>query len=188
MPFTISDFRGKALNKAGARANLFEVTMTAPSIATELNADGGKEFSFACKGAGIPPMTVGVVEVPYFGRVVKVPGNKTFENWSVTIINDEEFHLRNGFEKWVAAMGTHEGNVATIGNTFGSQGGSLFGSAVVQHYSKGGGKIAAAEYKFVNIFPVSVAEITLGWDANDAIEEFAVEFAYDYWTHESVVT
>ena len=189
MPFKISEFRGKALNNAGARANLFEVVMTAPQAATELNADSGKEFSFACKASAIPTMTVGVVEVPYFGRVVKVPGNKTFDNWNVTIINDEEFHLRNGFEKWVAAMGTHEENVATIGNTFGATGGgNLFGSATVQHYSKGGGKIAAAEYKFVNIFPVSVAEIALGWDANDAIEEFTVEFAYDYWTHVSVVT
>ena len=74
------------------------------------------EFTFACKAAAIPAMTVGVVEVPYFGRVVKVPGNKTFDNWTVTIINDEGFHIRNGMEKWMAAMGTHEGNIATIGS------------------------------------------------------------------------
>ena len=186
MAFTISDFRSKALNKAGARANLFDVKMKAPDVAKELNADGGKEFSFSCKAAAIPAMAVGTIDVPYFGRVIKVPGNKTFDNWTVTIINDEEFPLRNGFEKWVAGMGTHEGNLATIGADFATN--TLYGEATVQHYSKAGGALAQAEYKFVNIFPVAVAEITLGWDANDAIEEFTVEFAYDYWTHKGVVT
>ena len=94
MAFTISEFRGKALNNAGARANLFDVTMTGASAAG-LNAS---EFTFACKAAAIPAMTVATVDVPYFGRVVKVPGNKTFENWTVTVINDEEFLIRNAME------------------------------------------------------------------------------------------
>ena len=184
MAFTISEFRGKALNNAGARANLFDVTMTGASAAG-LSKD---EFTFACKAAAIPAMTVGTIDVPYFGRVIKVPGNKTFDNWTVTVINDEGFLIRNAMEKWVAAMGTHEGNIATIGSTFTAAGGTLYGDATVQHYDKGGAKIGAAEYKFKNIFPVSIAEIALGWDANDAIEEFTVEFAYDYWTHTDVVT
>ena len=183
MAFTISEFRGKALNNAGARANLFDVTMTGAGAAG-LNAS---EFTFACKAAQIPAMAVATIDVPYFGRTIKVPGNKTFDNWSVTIINDEGFAIRNGMEKWIAAMGTHEGNVATVGTDFTASGGTLFGNATVSHYDKAGSK-TIAEYKFVNIFPVSLAEITLGWDANDAIEEFAVEFAYDYWTHTDVVT
>ena len=186
MPFKIQEFRGKALDGAGARANLFEVSMTAPAAAAELNAVD--EFKFACKAAAIPAMTVATIDVPYFGRTIKVPGNKTFDNWTVTIINDEEFLIRNAMEKWVAAMGTHEGNIATIGNTFGAAGGTLYGQATVQHYKKTSAAIAQAKYSFVNIFPVSIAEITLGWDANDAIEEFTVEFAYDYWLHEGVVT
>ena len=117
-----------------------------------------------------------------------MPGNKTFDNWTVTVINDEEFLIRNAMEKGIAAMGTHEGNVATIGNTFGASGGTLYGHATVQHYGKGGAKLSTGEYKFVNIFPVNISEIALGWDANDAIEEFTVEFAYDYWTHTDVVS
>jgi len=183
MAFTISEFRGKALNNAGARANLFDVTMTGASAAG-LNAS---EFTFACKAAAIPAMAVATIDVPYFGRMVKVPGNKTFDNWTVTIINDEEFLIRNAMEKWVAAMGTHEGNIATIGNTFGASGGTLFGNATCKHYNKSNDK-TIAEYQFVNIFPVNISEIALGWDANDAIEEFTVEFAYDYWTHTDVVT
>ena len=182
MAFAINKFRTNALNNSGARANLFDVTISGATIAG-LTAS---EFNFSCKGAAIPPMAVGVVEVPYFGRVVKVPGNKTFDNWSTTVINDEGFEIRNAFEKWLAAMGTHEGNLSTIGG--GTTGGvsSLYGSASVSQYSKAGGT-ALETYNFVNIFPVSLGEITLGWDSNDAIEEFTIEFAYDYWTHGTVV-
>ena len=183
MPFKIQDFRGKALNKAGARANLFQVTITGTPGDISLDAD---EFRFACKGAAIPAMAVGTIDVPYFGRVVKVPGNKTFDNWSVTVINDEGFLVRNGFEKWVASMGTHKGNVQSAAST--NLTSALYGDATVQHYGKTGSTSKIAEYKFVNIFPVAVSEIALGWDANDAIEEYTVEFAYDYWTHTGQVT
>ena len=170
MPFSINTFRSNALNNAGARANLFDVTMTGAPVAG-LNAS---EFTFACKAAQIPSSTVGVVEVPYFGRVVKVPGNKTFENWTVTIINDEGFEIRNAMEKWIASMGSHADNLVAAG-------GLNYGTALVKQYSKQGGD-AIHTYTFKNIFPVSVAAIDLAWDSNDAIEDFAVEFAFDYWT------
>ena len=182
MAFEINKFRTNALNNSGARANLFDVTISGATIAG-LTAS---EFNFSCKGAAIPPMAVGVVEVPYFGRVVKVPGNKTFDNWSVTIINDEGFLVRNGFEKWVASMGTHIGNVQSSASSTLASG--LYGNATVVHYGKTGSTSVLATYNFVNIFPVSVSEIALGWDANDAIEEYTVEFAYDYWTHTGQVT
>jgi len=185
MAFTIDKFRTTALSAGGARANLFDVTIS-DIDANLMTAIAVKEFSFACKASAIPPMAVGVVEVPYFGRVVKVPGNKTFDNWSVTIINDEGFLVRNGMEKWVASMGTHKGNVQSAASSALTS--ALYGEAVVQHYGKTGTASKIAEYKFVNIFPVSVSEIALGWDANDAIEEYTVEFAYDYWTHTGQVT
>ena len=179
MAFSINTFRSNALNNAGARANLFDVTMTGAGAAG-LNAS---EFTFACKAAQIPSSAVGVVEVPYFGRVVKVPGNKTFENWTVTIINDEDFNIRNAMEKWITAMGTHEGNVATIS----AGDGTLYGQATVNQYAKAGGTVLEA-YNFVNIFPINVAAIDLAWSDNDTIEDFTVEFAYDYWTHGTIVT
>ena len=184
MAFEINKFRTNALNNSGARANLFDVTISGATIAG-LTAS---EFNFSCKGAAIPPMAVGVIEVPYFGRTVKVPGNKTFDNWTTTVINDEGFEIRNAFEKWIAAMGTHEKNVSTIGG--GTTGGvtSLYGSASVSQYGKDGSTTALETYSFVNIFPVNLSEIALGWDSNDAIEEFTIEFAYDYWTHGTVVT
>ena len=185
MAFTIDTFRTTALSAGGARANLFDVTIAGVAATTHL-ATGVAEFKFACKAAAIPAMAVGVVEVPYFGRVVKVPGNKTFDNWSVTIINDEGFLVRNGMEKWVASMGTHIGNVQSAASSALTS--SLYGNATVQHYGKAGEGSKIASYNFVNIFPVSVSEIALGWDANDAIEEYTVEFAYDYWTHTGQVT
>ena len=185
MAFTIDTFRTTALSAGGARANLFDVTIAGAAATTHL-AGGVAEFKFACKAANIPAMAVGVVEVPYFGRVVKVPGNKTFDNWSVTIINDEGFLVRNGFEKWVASMGTHIGNVQSAASSKLATG--LYGNATVAQYGKTGLTDILALYNFVNIFPVSVSEIALGWDANDAIEEYTVEFAYDYWTHTGQVT
>ena len=185
MAFTIDTFRTTALSKGGARANLFDVTIAGVAATTHL-ATGVAQFKFACKASAIPAMAVGVVEVPYFGRVVKVPGNKTFDNWSVTIINDEGFLVRNGMEKWVASMGSHIGNVQSAESSALSS--ALYGDATVQHYGKKGPTDKIASYTFKNIFPVSVSEIALGWDANDAIEEYTVEFAYDYWTHTGQVT
>ena len=178
MAFTISEFRGKALNNAGARANLFDVTMIGASAAG-LNAS---EFTFACKAAAIPAMTVGTIDVPYFGRVVKVPGNKTFDNWTVTILNDEGFEVRNAMEKWMVVMGGHASNLSTVGAAAaGGANNLLYGTGVVRQYAKAGGT-AIQTYQFENIFPVNVGEIALDWSSNDAIEEFTVEFAYDYWT------
>ena len=185
MSFSIDTFRGSALAAGGARANLFEVMLTGSAAgAFEVNTT---EFQFACKAAAIPAMAVGTIDVPYFGRVVKVPGNKTFDNWTVTIINDEGFAIRNGFEKWIAAMGTHVKNVVEVGG--GGLGvDTLYGDATVTHFGKKGPAETLASYVFKNIFPVSMSEIALGWDANDAIEEFTVEFAYDYWTHGAIVS
>ena len=86
-------------------------------------------------------------------------------------------------------MGTHIGNVQSAASSDLTS--ALYGNATVSHFSKKGpadSPVPIAKYNFVNIFPVSMSEITLGWDANDAIEEFTVEFAYDYWTHSDVVT
>ena len=183
MPFSITKFRGGALNNSGARANLIDVQLDSFPSTIGLT---GTEFTFACKGSAIPAMTVGVVEVPYFGRVVKVPGNKTFDNWSTTIINDEGFEVRNAMEKWMVLMGGHESNISSFGAAAAGGGNAaLYGSALVRQYSKSDATTALQTYKFINIFPVSVGEITLEWGDNDSIEEFAVEFAYDYWTSQA---
>ena len=82
MAFSISTFRSSGMNQGGARPNLFEVFIAGQALPAN--------FRYLCKIATIPPSTMGVVEVPYFGRMVKVPGNRTFDNLSVTVINDED--------------------------------------------------------------------------------------------------
>ena len=131
------------------------------------------------KIATIPPSTMGVVEVPYFGRQVKVPGNSTFDNLSITILNDENFSIRNKIEEWMAQMNSHVGNVQT-----GALADLTTNTTVsIKHYGVAGGNDSLGEWKFVNCFPVALGEIALDWGSNDTVEEYTVDWAYDYWTH-----
>ena len=173
MAFNIADFQ-EALADQGARPNLFEMTLTVPSIPTVVNTN----FQRLCKTAQIPGSTIGVVEVQYFGRPVKMPGNRTFENLTTTIINDEGFKLRHALEKWMSFLNTHEGNVST---TAGGAALAYTGTLTLQQYSRDG-LADINPYKFNRCWPVNVAPIDLDWGTNDTIEEFTVEWAYDWWS------
>ena len=174
MAFNIADFQ-EALAEQGARPNLFEMTLTVPSITGVINTN----FTKLCKTAQLPGSTIGVVEVQYFGRPVKMPGNRTFENLTTTIINDEDFVLRNAMEAWMAFLNQHEEN------TSGVIGLNYTGTLTLRQYDKAGDAIADAEYVFNKCWPVNVAPIDLDWGTNDTIEEFTVEWAYDWWSNDT---
>jgi hypothetical protein len=119
-------------------------------------------------------------------------GNRTFDNWSVTVLNDEDFLVRNAFELWSSYINSHENNLRDP-SVITEQGlASYRTSALVRHYAKtgifaggttsGDASIPTRQYTFVNIFPINISNIELNWETTDAIEEFTVEFAYDYWT------
>ncbi len=168
--FTISTFR-EAIKKQGgvAKPNLFEVNIT--------NAPSGfpdRAFNFQCKIATIPPSTMGVIEVPYFGRMIKIPGNRTFDNLSLTVINDANQIMRASFESWMAGMNSHENNTTDIRTV-------LNANLTITHFDETGAQGKTGEWTFVNCFPVSLGEIGLDWGSNDTAEEFSVDFAYDYW-------
>lgn len=172
MAFNISNFRTNMLGD-GARPNLFDVQLTLGNLAALAGATSlAEDFRFKCRAAQIPGSTLGVVNVPYFGREVKFAGNRTFADWTVTIINDEDFLIRDFFETWMDRINEHTNNVRTITQ--------YFCQAVVTQFRKDGGP--AAQYNFVNIFPTDLSAIDLDWGSNDAIEEFTVNFTYDYWT------
>jgi hypothetical protein len=190
MPFNVSTFAAQGLPYGGARASLFEVFLTLPAGIAEPTAEA--QFRFVCKASSIPSSTVGQIEVPYFGRKVKMAGNRTFENWTVTVMNDEDFLVRNAFELWSSYINSHENNLRDA-SVIAEQG--LLGyrtTAVVRHYAKtgvfaggttsGDASIPTRQYSFINIFPINIGNIELNWETTDAIEEFTVEFAYDYWT------
>ena len=132
-----------------------------------------------CKATSIPQSTVSSIDVPYFGRKVKVAGNRTFENWTITVINDEDFMIRKYMEHWLASINGHATNIKNSGIT--SEPASYQATAIVRQFSKGPEQLAIRAYKFANIFPTEVSTIELNWETVDAIEEFTVTFAYDFW-------
>jgi len=173
MAFTISNFREAIAKQHGiARPNLFEVIVTSPPDTVK---DKFADFRFQCKMATIPPSTMGVIEVSYFGRMIKIPGNRTFDNLSLTVINDEDYTIRNAIEKWMALMNSHANNIQEVEDVK-----DLFCGITISHF--GVTDFPTGSWNFINCFPVSLGEISLDWGSNDTAEEFSVDFAYDYWT------
>jgi hypothetical protein len=129
----------------------------------------------------LPPSIVGVATQFYFGRQVKFAGDRQFPDWSLTIINDEDFIIRNAFETWSDKLNSHSQNVRAAG----AINSTLYCcDATVTQYSKIGTPIKS--YKFVGMFPNTVDPIQVDWGSNDRIEEFNVTFSYQYWESASV--
>ena len=174
MAFNVNQFRSQ-LTGDGARPNLFEVRLFFPNYA-QGGAAANFKSPFFVKTAQLPGSTVGIAPVNYFGREVKVAGNRTFADWTVTIINDEDFTIRNSIESWMNAINSHAGNVRNPA-ALGTNGYTV--DATVTQYGKTGGELK--KYKFVGLFPVDLAPIDLDWGSNDTIEEYGVTFAYQWW-------
>ena len=171
MAFNIQEIRSQLLFD-GARPSHFQVTIQNP-----VNNTGDLKTPFMCRASNIPPSTINFINVSYFGRKIKVAGDRTFdEAWTVTIMNDEDFLIRNAMEDWMSSINSHEENL----REFASASPLLYKSqAQVTQFSKTG--IPIREYTFYGIFPTSLGNIQLDWETNDQIEVFDVEFAYDYW-------
>jgi hypothetical protein len=166
----IANFQG-----GGARPNLYEVILTFPSLVS--NPFATLKASYTCKAATIPSSNMAAIDVPYMGRAVKVAGDKTFDDWTVTIINDTDFAVRDAFERWLDRINGHESNVAAFG--WGNPS-NYYANAVVRQMGREGQYLK--EYYVEGIFPTQVGEIQLGYDQNDQIEEFQVTFAVNYWS------
>ena len=173
MAFSVNEFRAQ-MQGDGARPNLFEVSMPFPAFAAPGNSQ--TKLTFMCKTAALPGSTVGTVPVTYFGRELKFVGNRSFQDWTITIINDEDFRLRDAFEKWMHGLNSHVTNTraAAFQNALGYQ-----QNATVTQYGKNGQPIKM--YDFIGMFPIDVSPIELDWGSNDAIEEFGVTLAYQFW-------
>ena len=173
MAFNVNEFRSQ-MTGDGARPNLFEVSMPFPGFSAPGNAQ--QKMSFMCKTAQLPGSTLGVVPVQYFGRELKFVGNRTFADWTITVINDEDFIVRNAFERWMAGINSHNLNVRNPAAL--APGGYTVDGEVTQ-YGKQGNTLK--KYKFVGMFPSDVTPIDVDWGANDAIEEFSVTLTYQWW-------
>ena len=173
MAFNVNEFRSQMIGD-GARPNLFEVSMPFPAFSSPENAQ--TKLTFMCKTAQLPGATLGVVPVQYFGRELKFVGNRTFADWTISVINDEDFVVRNAFERWMNGINSHNLNVRNPVAL--SPGGYSVGGEVTQ-YGKAGDSLK--RYKFVGLFPSDITPIDVDWGANDTMEEFAVTLSYQWW-------
>ena len=175
MSLNIDDFKSK-LTGGGARSNLFRATITYPGFAA-----GDIELtSFMCKSAQLPASTIEAIEVPFRGRQLKIAGDRTFEPWSITIINDTDFAVRNAFERWMNGVNGHEENTGLTNPT------DYKADMIIEQLDKSG--IAVKRYDFKGSFPTSVGAIDVSYDTENEIEEFEVEIQYDYWTSRGTTT
>ena len=170
MAFNINEIRSN-LRFGGARPTLFQVILDSP-----FDRSIGSVTPFMCRSASIPPSIINPIEVPYFGRMMKVAGDRNFENWGVQIYNDEDFRIRHAMESWHNQINSLSQNR----NITERQEVVYKTDAEVLQYSKIGGT-PIRRYKFFGLFPVLVSEIELAWEAQNQIQVFNVQFSYDYY-------
>ena len=175
MAFNGNEIRSQ-LTLGGARPALFQVQFSNP-----VTAAADLKVPFMVRATNIPSSTLGQVIVPYFGRQVKIAGDRTFVEWNTTVINDEDFLVRDAVEEWMQNINSHQGNVRGFGSSAPS---SYKGQATVTQFSKTG--VPVRVYKFDGLWPVNVSEIPLDWETTDTFEQFDITWAYDYWTVEGI--
>ena len=166
----ITDFKAK-LAGGGARANQFKVTMPFPGYAQV----GGEieELAFLCKGTQLPAMTIPSFTVPFRGRQIKIAGDRTYADWTITVLNDTNFKLRNAFERWSNGINNMTDNEGLTNPA------DYQVDAFVDQLDRNGATIKS--YTLRGVFPTTIAPIELTYDEATAIEEFAVTFSYQYF-------
>ncbi len=173
---TISDFKG-ALIGGGARPNLFEVELTTLPAGIGWNSS---DFSYMCKAANLPASNIANIDIPFRGRIFKVAGDRTIDPWTVTIINDEGFKLRNAFEEWTDLIAKLDTNIGATDPSAYMVNAKVYqlgrGSSPSSKTQGGTANAVLKEYEFIDIFPTAVGAIDLSYDSTDAIEEFTVDF------------
>lgn len=165
MAFNINEIKAN-FQFQGARPTLFNVVINAPG-----NVPSMAGIEFLASATAIPASQLGNIAVPYFGRLVNFAGDRTYGEWDVTIMNDEDFRIRNALETWSDRIN------ARVRNTRESN--DYKRTAVVSQYDKGGKIIR--QYEFVGIYPAVIDQIQLSWANQNQFESFACRFVYDYW-------
>ena len=173
---SISQFKSSLIG-GGARPNLFEVELTTLPAGISWNAEN---FRFMAKAAALPAQNIAQIDVPFRGRIFKVAGDRTIDTWTVTIINDESFELRNAFEQWTEVIAKLDNNLGATDPSAYMTNAKVFqlgrGKEKSSKNSEGTSNAVLKEYEFIDIFPTTVSEIALSYDTGDTIEEFDVEF------------
>ena len=175
----------------GVKPNMFRIQLPFPN-GVGPGVGGDDLTNLLCKSAALPGSNLGVIEVPFRGRTIKIAGDRTFDTWSATFFNDKDMNTRGWFESWLNAMNNHNLNGADLPN-LGASGGDgsysvdidvlqLERAAENAETNQNTDNNIIRQYKLRYAFPTSVSQIDLAYDSNDQIEEFTVEFQYSYWT------
>ena len=166
----INDFKAK-LAGGGARGNQFKVTMPFPGYSQV----GGEieELAFLCRATAVPGQTVGNVPIPFRGRVLNIAGDRTFEPWSITVLNDTDFKLYRAFERWMNGINNMTDNEG-IANPADYQ-----VDGFIDHLDRNGNTLKSYTYR--GLFPIALDSIPLNYSTNDTIEEFGVTFQFQYF-------
>ena len=175
MAFAITDFKSN-LAQGGARPSLFTVELLFPS---KIRNKPSKKSKFFVKGASIPASTVGSFDVFYNGRAIKVAGDRTFETWETTIINDEDFSIRIALEQWMDLIADHRLNIRRKLSKSEGEGSSYKQRIKLTQWTKSGKE--AWHYHFIGAFPTALSAIALDWGTASEIEEYTCTWSFDRW-------
>ena len=177
--FSISQFR-KAIG-AGSRPNLFKVEVTPPRQA----GYDVTSFKYLCRSGSLPSATLGTIEIPMNGgRRLKMGGDRTFAEWTSTVLNDENFKIRSVMEKWQNDIVKTNFEISgTLGNrsAVADLTGGLYGTVMIYQLKEDGSSAPAGSYRLVNCWPSDISAIDLSYDTTDAVEDFTVTWTYDYF-------
>jgi hypothetical protein len=184
---TLESFKAR-MGGGGARPNLFECELAFPpdSIPVGTTEDVlSDKTRFLVKAASLPASTLGVIDIPFRGRNLKIAGDRTFDPWTITVINDSDFSIRTAFERWMNLINKHEDNAGKKDPV------DYQTDAIVKQFGRAltNGSTPTTQsavpvlkqYKFYGVFPTSVSDIALSYDSSDTIEEFTVDLQVQWW-------
>ena len=166
----INEFKSR-LRGGGARPNQFKVTLPFPGYA----AVGGEtsDLAFLCKASALPGQSIPSIAIPFRGRELKIAGDRAFEDWSITVINDTDFKLYRAFERWMNGINNMTDNEG-IANPADYQ-----VDGFIDQLDRNGSTLKSYTYR--GLFPTSLASIPLDYSTNSTIEDFSVTFAIQYF-------
>ncbi len=186
---TINSFRSKLIG-GGARPNLFEVVLQFPD-GVGIDANAPEDSRFMVKAANLPASNINVIDVPFRGRNLKIAGDRTFDVWTITVINDTTFNLRNAFELWMNGINKHDNATGETTPADYQTDAMVYqlGRSTVNSAQGNEGSIQGQNdklpvlksYKFHGIFPTNLSAIELSYDQPDTIEEFTVDLQVQWW-------
>jgi len=177
MSFNPSEFRANFLGD-GARPTAFQIQLQFPAIANSPIA--GAKMQFLANASALPASSMGIAPAYYFGREIKLAGDRRFNEWQISVYNDEDFTIKNAFEAWSNAINSHSLNVRSAGAL--NLSGYSVDAQIIQ-LSKTG--VPVKSYTFKGIWPIDVGEIQVSWEAQNQIETFSVTLAVNEWGSDS---